>query len=311
VDTVSGNHQAARVGAKNAILGSRLKISGLRARGIFEEISAYNPECMKLDHRIKKVFEVVEIYWPVVVVPLLIAAAVIAFVVYWQDPPKSSLIGTIASLALAAVLATITWQYVRTNQGMLKLWTAQWKLQQEVHLSFGVVKKDGGARVWIANPGMSRFMVTRVTFQPLDEKTHRLNKHTIVEPGRVKGFPIPEELWKRKTLWCAVSITLDYEHFGKPQEPVSKIFTLFFTDRNGVYKIRKGIHVPMGLNCPKCRDLFFMQTDGLYTLAQGREREAEFASELAVTCPNHESQWALSQESVREHNAKEAEGTEE
>jgi hypothetical protein len=266
---------------------------------------------MKLDDRVKKAFEVLEIYWPVVVVPLLILAAVAAFAVYWHDPPKSSLIGTIASLAIAAVLAAITWQYVRTNQGMLNLWTAQWKLQQEVHLSFGVVKKDGGARVWIANPGMSRFMVTRATFQPIDQKPHRLNKHTIVEPGRVKGFPIPEELWKQNNLWCAVSITLDYEHFSKPQEPVSKIFTLFFVERAGVYKIKKGIHVPMGLNCPKCMDLFFMRTDGLYTLAQGRERESEFAKQLEESCPNHKAKWALSEESIRERREKEAEaGTE-
>jgi hypothetical protein len=196
---------------------------------------------------------------------------------------------------------------VRTNQGMLKLWTAQWDLQQQVHLSFGVVKKNGGARVWIGNAGMSRFMVTRATFQALNEKPHRLNKHTIVEPGRVKGFPVPEEVWKNKSMWCAVDIMLDYEHLGKPQEPISKAFTLFFAERRGIYKIRKGIHVPLGLNCPKCRDLFFMRGDGLDSFEQARDRESRFAEELSVTCPNHESDLALSRESIREKNKKDEE----
>ena len=71
----------------------------------------------------------------------------VAFYLYWKHPEQLQAVGVVASFAIAAVLAAVTWQYAYATERMVELLREQWKSQQAVHIRFGLKIQDRRARV--------------------------------------------------------------------------------------------------------------------------------------------------------------------
>lgn len=239
---------------------------------------------------------------------LLVAASGYAFYLYWSDPRQLQNIGVLASFAIAAVLAAVTWQYAHATEQTLELFREQWKSQQCVHIRFGMKVQDGRARVWVRNLGTSQFMVTKAVFTNGDLKTKNVYLHMVVAPSAKAGFFVPDELWEHYKLFGDINLTLYYESATQGTASASKAynFEISMGHPKKVRKIYKGIK-RWYAECPKCKlkgETFnrSMDTTGLENFAQAMARQKIVESEFETTCPAHQSAWEVTTELMHEHH---------
>ncbi len=244
---------------------------------------------------------------------LFFAVACWAFWLYWSNPPQLQSAGVVASFAIAAVLAAVTWQHAYATEQTLDLLRDLWKAQQEIHIRFGLIIQDRRARVWVRNLGISRFMITKAIITNGDSKSQTLYMHMLVHPDRKAGFFIPDALWERHNIFCDINVKLFYESATQPETSQSKAYNLLISvSAPHVIKIYKGIKSWYAY-CPKCQrdnetafnnSVFNMgiDTNGLENFAQAAERQKAAEAELEATHPEHESQWQATIETVRQHN---------
>ena len=226
-----------------------------------------------------------------------ILAALLLFVTLY---PTSA----IPSAVAAILLVYVTIEYVLANQQSLTLLNRQWELQNTPAIRFGVTRSEAMPYVWIANFGYSSFMVSKLVIRRKDEPRFQANKHLVVPAGRLRRIKIPEKLWEDAPLFVALDLRLSFHtpiQFGDTE---AKAFTLHVNNRK-VYKIRRGIHDLWDVKCPKCGrwDGICMEADGLSNFDEAQLREKEMQSELRASCPEHQSQWLLTVDSVRKARA--------
>src|SRR5260221_12928689 len=219
----------------------------------------------------------------------------VAFYLYWHHPDQLQAVGVIASFAIAADLAAVTWQYAYATEQMVELLREQWKSQQALHIRFGMKVQDQRARVWIRNLGTSHFMVAKAVVRN-DSATETIDLHMVVAPDSKVGFFFPDSLWKSFTFFGDVNVKLYYESATQPMTSLSKAYTLSVgSEPKKVYKIRKGIR-RWYAHCPKCLSAGGtfnrgIDTNGLTNFEEAIARQKEAESEFEATCPNHQSQW--------------------
>jgi hypothetical protein len=188
---------------------------------------------------------------------------------------------------------------------MVDLLREQWKSQQAIHIRFGLGRQDGRARVWVRNLGTAHFMVSKGVIQNDEKKIETIYMHMVVHPEGKAGFFIPNSLWERHTLFCDLDVTLYYESATQAETSQSKAYNLQVGSK-GVRRIYKGIR-RWHAYCPKCQreGRMFNQgiiTKGLANFDQALARQKEAESEFEATCPNHQSQWEITSETIKEHS---------
>jgi hypothetical protein len=229
----------------------------------------------------------------------------VAFYLYWKHPEQLQAVGVVASFAIAAVLAAVTWQYAYATEQMVELLREQWKSQQAVHIRFGLKIQDRRARVWIRNLGTAHFMVTKAILRT-DSDTKTIYLHMVVHPDRRAGFFVPDSLWEHHSIFCDINVTLYYESATQAIASQSRAYNLLVgVGRAQVIKIYKGIK-RWYADCPKCARAgkTFNQrinTNGLANFEQATARQKEAESEFEATCPNHQSKWEATVETIKEH----------
>lgn len=251
----------------------------------------------------KQIFAIARHQWPVA---FLVGLALWFFHHYWHAPMEAQSIAGLFSFLAAAILISVTVEYVRTNQENLALLREQWEEQNKLGLRFGLKKlRNGGARVWIANVGLRQFMVTKARIRQRGGKTTVLHKHMIVRPSSVRGFNLPDEIWKPVSLMLDLEVSLEYEWQGKVNVSEGKAYNLVIAiGQTRIIRIRQGIDELYSATCAKCKDFATpMRTDGVANFDALQKREKAMELELAASCPNHSSQWALTVETQRSINA--------
>lgn len=236
---------------------------------------------------------------------LIVVFSVVAYFKHWVD---SKDIVPLSTLCVTAVLAAITWQYVRTTQKTLDLFKEQWDYQQQIGLAFGLKKRNGKAWLRIANIGGVRVFVMKAVFRQLQKTPFTRNTVRVVREGENYGFYIPEGVYKKEPYYCDVDVTLHYRGYGKGEETMSRAFRLELSNGK-IDHILSGVHAGWDVSCPECKERVFggMVTENLPNFEAAYEREAILMAELKATCPQHQSLLLDSIELVRERNKKEKE----
>jgi len=253
-------------------------------------------------HKMSDALKTAERHWPILA---LICIALVFFLRFWREPAEAQSIAGLFSFLAAALLIAVTWEYVRTNQETLALMEAQWQEQNKLGLRFGLMRRNDGARVWIANVGLRQFMITKAVIRRRGEKNSVLYKHMIVGPGTVRGFYLPKEIWSSASIMLDVEVSLEYEWQGQVSTTEGKTYQLIIAiGHPRIIRITKGVHGLHSVTCPKCKEfLQMMRTDSLANFHEAEKREKEMESEFAATCPSHASKWILTAEIQRSLNA--------
>lgn len=251
--------------------------------------------------------------WLLILLVLSFVAAGYSFYLQWHNPQQLQSVGVIASFAIAGLLALVTWVYARATEKTLDLFREQWEFQQKIGIRFGMSIREGKPWVRIVNPGGLRFMVTKAVLLVREHAPHTINTYIMVGPGEKRGFFVPLRIYEKEPHNADVNVTLHYEHYGKPEEQISRAFRIELS-RGKVTGIKRGIRGIWIVTCPKCENQMaaVMKTDGLDNFEQALAREDELKGQLRITCPDHQSPWMESVESIRYRNtAEHARGTEE
>jgi membrane protein implicated in regulation of membrane protease activity len=227
-----------------------------------------------------------------------------AFWWHWTDPKT---LEALATVFVTAVLALVTWQYVRTTQKTLELFKEQWDYHQQVGIEFGLKKREGKPWIRIANTGGVRVFVSKAVFHQRGKHQVTRNSIRAVKEGENYGFFVPPAVYKDEPHNCDVGVTLHYRGYGKTPETISKAFRIEMLNGK-VYHIKSGVHEFWTVACPKCNQKHIvMNTDDLETYDAAYQREIELKDQLKTTCPQHQSPWMDTVETIRERNRKEKE----
>jgi hypothetical protein len=148
--------------------------------------------------------------------------------------------------------------------------------------------------VWCANLGSASFIVKRILARHLidfdeDEAPKHFDPQVIVKAGEMARVSIPASLFMDvhmradKEFWIAVS-SADIE-----VESAGKIFSFFAADRSKIDNISEGFHGLKKVKCVKCDATGFLPPNGVLSKTLLAEMMNRAATELAETCPSHES----------------------
>jgi hypothetical protein len=238
---------------------------------------------------------------------LLIILAVSALAYYSHRVSTIDLV-PLTTLAVTAVLAAITWQYVRTTQETLAILKEQWEYQRKIEIRFGVSIKEEKPWARIVNPGGVRFWISKVVFSKLDHSPYTIMPYTMVGPGEKRGFFIPKGVYKDDRYYCDVNITLHYEPYGQAERIISRAFRIELSNGK-IQQILRGVQAWRFVPCPTCNQkMIMMNTENLENFEKALEREADFKSQLKATCPQHDqSLWVENIDTVRARNNREKE----
>lgn len=242
---------------------------------------------------------------------LLLLVIGLSFAAYFRHWIKSDDLVPLAMLAVTATLAAITWQYVRTTQKQLDLFREQWNYHQQIGLEFGIKKAHGKPWLRIANTGGVRVLLSKTVFRRRGKKPFTRISVRMIGEGQNYGFYVPSAVYKDEPHNCDINVTLHYKGYGKSEQTISRAFRIELLSGN-VYHIRRGIHEWWSVPCPKCgAKLIMMNTDNLENYDEAYKREAIMKDQLRVTCPQHQSPWMDTVETINERNKREKDnGTE-
>jgi hypothetical protein len=258
----------------------------------------------------KRLVKFVDHYGLLALLLIVVALTLVAFYQHWAEPQQ---LQSLSGFAVSVLLAAVTWQYVRTTQKTLELYREQWEFQQKVGIKFGMSIRDGKPWIRVVNPGGIHFMVTKAVFLKKNQPPHTMNTYLMVGPGERHGFFVPLRVYENEAHNCDVNVTLHYEHYGQPEETISRAFRIEFS-RGKIFGIKRGVRGGWFVPCPKCGNQMaaVMITTGLENFEQASAREAVTKEQLSVTCPNHQSPWMNTVDQINERNKAEQEsGTEE
>lgn len=246
-------------------------------------------------------------YWAFLTLGVAVLAAIILFARYWADSNRLAAFGSLFGFIVTAVLVGITIEYVRTNQSTLRLLRKQWKAQNEIEVKFGLRAHSDAAQVWVLNYGVANVVLTKLLVDVQGRKPTTIHKNMIVPSGRKKFFYLPHRQWERLQPRQNIQLTLFCESTTRQFEQ-ARVYTLSLTEDSKVYKVRKGLRGLWPVRCPKCEKFMgmCMETDGLRTFDEARQRQKEMETEVAASCPQHASKWMLTMEHVTKSEAEDA-----
>lgn len=235
-------------------------------------------------------------YLPIIAAVALLALCAIALRRAWPDPAKSQTIAAAGNLFAALFLAIITWVYVVTNQDTLRLMREQWNESRRVDMRFGVIAENNSAVIWVANLGLSHFMISgaRIRTETLSKL---LREHVVVQPGSVLKIPVLQVVIDELHLTGDFDVVLNYHGPGQIHEPprisAPQAFNATLASGGLIANVREGFHELRQIHCPrcKCENQLFMLPDGLSDEDEVRSRKQRVEGVMRLTCPNHESEW--------------------
>jgi hypothetical protein len=235
---------------------------------------------------------------------LIVCSSVVAYFEHWIDTKD---IVPLSTLCITAVLAAITWQYVRTTQDTLAIIKKQWEYEQETGIAFGIKNKHGKPWVRIANTGGARLFLSKAVFHRRNGPPLTRISIRMIGGGSNYGFYVPSALYKSEPHNLDVDVTVHYQAYDKKERTVSRAFRIELLNGKA-HHIKRGIHEWWTVPCPTCGvKLITMNTEKLENYTEAYKREAEMRSQLEVSCPMHQSPWMDTVESINERNRKEKE----
>lgn len=141
--------------------------------------------------------------------------------------------------AMLTVLVTLG--FVVLTFESLQVLKQQVEIQKATICRFGLIKRNDGVYVWVANLGFSSFLVTSIHYSaqansPLKESSHA---HRTVAMGERKLFLVPESLYVHAAISREIAIQLEYVGPDGKEHVMKRDFLLVVSSDGRVVKIMK------------------------------------------------------------------------
>lgn len=213
-----------------------------------------------------------------------------------KQPQEMQAVFSLLGVLVAAVLAYLTFRYVRatsdyvkTSQEQLALLREQTERERKVQFAFTLRCDNERAFFWAVNLGRSPIMIQRYRVSNGQEEFKRDAKEFLPE-GKDVWVEISDALAKAEDYWGDVEVAFDYLVAGGSATSEWLGFYLF-NDEGFIRRVRPGMHEPETVYCPKCEDAVVMTAEGLSRISEKTERAARTREQLAQSCPNHNFDW--------------------
>lgn len=232
---------------------------------------------------------------------IAVSAAVVlsALSIVW---PKAATVATILLLYVTFEYLLVTRDNLALTQEHLDLFQRQQQRQERVELHFDLVCSDMTVILRVSNLGFSNFLLQRAQVRRPDASNFGYDVHRIVESGKTDEVLLPTDLFKGMTFGGDLEITLAYLGLDGSGKTLPKCFNVFLGMQSAPVEVTEGLDdaTDWAVNCPKCKVPVLTNVHGLKTFDAAVARKSQLAADLAASCPEHKSEFLLTQDAVKE-----------
>jgi hypothetical protein len=202
------------------------------------------------------------------------------------------------------LLLLVTFEYVLLTQQNIELFRRQLQRQEKVYANFELICRSGPLFVRVANLGISNFLVAAIHVRTQDEAEFHYPTQEIVESGKSVEIDLPGEVCAGHPLSVDLEITLQCVGLDTHGNTEPQVFTVNMGLGETPADTKRGFDGLWSITCPRCKKgfggLLAMSTKGLKTFDEAFNREKRVLRDFQDSCPNHESEFLLKMDEVKE-----------
>lgn len=231
-----------------------------------------------------------------VAIPIGIALVVLS--IRW-----SGLATTLTSIGLMYVTfeyLLATWEALDLTRQNLDLLRGQVQKQVFVILHFDLAIEDRSLRLRVSNLGLSNFLLQAARVRKPDNSQVDFEMHRVVESGKTQLLGLPPSLYKDEPFDVDLEVGLYYIGLDGPGTAPSKCFNVSLGLTDYPIEVTEGLDSPWPVCCAKCNAPAFTNVYGLMSFNAANARMKQLAADLGASCPNHQSEFLLTVESVEQ-----------
>jgi hypothetical protein len=219
--------------------------------------------------------------------------------------PSSASIATI-------LLLYVTFEYLLTTRATLAVTHSQLDLlqrqiqrQERVELHFDLTCADAQLVLRVSNLGLSNFLLQRVDVRRPDDRHFHYDVQEIVQSGNTQIIILASELYEGVAFGTDLEFTLSYVGLDGSGTSDPKCFNVAFGGIGGdtPEHVVDGLDDSMGWlsHCPKCKSPTLLDLRGLKTFDAAFARKSELTADMAASCPDHRSDFLLTDKAIKEN----------
>jgi len=233
---------------------------------------------------------------------LVISAAVaLSLLSVWR--PKATSIGTILLLYVTFEYLLATRDNLDLSQEHFNLIERQMQRQERVYLHFDLINSEATLVLRVSNLGLSNFLLQRVQARRSDGANFDYDVHRIVQSGKTENILMSRHLYEGLPFGGDFEFTLTYLGLDGSGKTAPKCFNVFLgLDDDGPMDVREWLDdiVNWGAHCPKCDVPALLNLHGLTTFDGASARKLKMVEDLGASCPNHKSEFILSDQAIKD-----------
>ncbi|MGH9728694.1 MAG: hypothetical protein ACRD4V_08910 [Candidatus Acidiferrales bacterium] len=228
------------------------------------------------------------------------AALVLSLASIWR--PKATAIGTILLLYVTFEYLLATRDNLDLSQEHFNLLERQMQRQERVYLHFDLIDSDSTLVLRVSNLGLSNFLLQRVQVRRSDAATFDYDVHRIVQSGKTENIVMSRHLHEGLTFGGDFEFTLTYLGLDGSGKTAPKCYNVFLGTDDTPVDVREWLDdiINWGAHCPKCDVPALLNLHGLTTFDDAAARKSKMAEELGASCPNHRSEFILSDQAIKD-----------
>lgn len=212
---------------------------------------------------------------------------------------------TVLLLCVTFAYVLLTYDTSRLTHEQFNLLKGQNERQDRVLLFLDLTFAVPNLQLRIFNLGLSSFLVQKIVARTYTELSspQTYDLHKIVESGKTETIKLPRDLFDGEGLSTDFEFTVHYVGIKGAGSTAPKCFNVYSWDADdnaGDVVIKDGLDAPWFSQCPKCVYLTVIDVHDLKTFEVAEARKKQTEEDMAISCPDHKSDWLLTTEKVQE-----------
>ena len=228
------------------------------------------------------------------------AAGGLGLLSIWR--PKATAIGTILLLYVTFEYLLATRDNLDLSQEHFNLLERQMQRQERVYLHFDLINSEAELVLRVSNLGLSNFLLQRVQVRRSDAANFDYDVHRIVQSGQTENVLMSHHLYEGLPFGGDFEFTLTYLGLDGSGKTEPKCFNVFLGLDESPADVREWLDdiINWGVHCPKCDVPALLNLHGLTTFEGAAARKSRLAEDLGASCPNHRSEFILSDQAIKD-----------
>jgi hypothetical protein len=217
----------------------------------------------------------------------------------WVEP-----VATVFLLCVTTVYVLLTHYTLKVAERQFDLLKAQNDRQDQVLLFVDLEIDPPNLKVRVSNLGLSNVLIQSIVARTSDEltKTHIFDLHRIVQSGKTEAIALPSYLYDGESS-PDFEFTVHYVGIKGSGSTTPKSFNIFSFSAVGADDehpiIKDGLDASWSAICPKCSVGWPIDVSGLKSFAVATARRNQVQEDMALSCPDHKSNYMLTTETIR------------